>query len=150
MLSSRLKYMLVMKMDRSYSELIKLPTLEERYRYLRNAHFVGDQTLHGYRPIYLKFLKSPQWIALRDEIILRDKGCDMGLPDYPISGRVIIHHINSVKIEDLIHMNPDVLLNPENLISVSHTTHLAIDYGDESFLPKAPIIRLPNDTCPWR
>ena len=146
----RLRFMLVMKMDRSYSELIKLPTLEERYHYLRNAHVVGDQTLHGYRPLYLRFLKSPQWLAVRNKVILRDNGCDLGLSDYPISGRIIIHHINSVEIEDLIHMNPDVLLNPENLICVSHTTHLAIDYGDASFLPKPPIVRLPNDTCPWR
>lgn len=137
-------------MIKSYSELIQFKTLEERYRYLRNGHHVGDQTLHGYRPVYLKFLKSPQWLEVRDQIILRDKGCDLGLPEYPISGRVIIHHINSVKIEDLIHMNTDVLLNPENLISVSHTTHLAIDYGDESFLPKPPVVRRPNDTCPWR
>lgn len=150
MLFVRLKFTQVMKMDRSYSELIKLNTLEERYRYLRNAHCVGEQTLHGYRALYLKFLKSPQWLEVRDKVILRDNGCDLGLPDYPISGRVIIHHINSVKIEDLIHMNPDVLLNPENLISVSHTTHLAIDYGDESFLPKPPIVRVANDTCPWR
>ena len=139
-----------MKMDRSYSELITLPTLEERYRYLRNAHLVGDQTLYGYRPIYLRFLKSHQWLSVRNQIILRDNGCDLGLPEYPISGRVIIHHINSVKIEDLINMNPDVLLNPENLICVSHTTHLAIDYGDESFLPRNPIIRTQNDTCPWK
>lgn len=139
-----------MKMVRGYSELIKLPTLEERYRYLRNRHCVGDQTLHGYRPIYLRFLKSPQWLAVRDQIILRDNGCDLGLPEYPISGRVIIHHINSVKIEDLINMNPEILLNPENLICVSHTTHLAIDYGDESFLPHDPIVRTSNDTCPWR
>lgn len=150
MLSSHSEFMLVMKMDRSYSELIKLPTLEERYRYLRNAHHVGDQTLYGYRPIYLRFLKSPQWLAVRDMVILRDKGCDLGLPDYPISGRIIIHHINSVQIEDLVNMNPNILLNPENLISVSHTTHLAIDYGDDSFLPKPPIIRELNDTCPWR
>ena len=139
-----------MKMVRGYSELIKLPTLEERYRYLRNRHCVGDQTLHGYRPIYLRFLKSPQWLTVRDQIILRDNGCDLGLPEYPISGRVIIHHINSVKIEDLINMNPEILLNPENLICVSHTTHLAIDYGDESFLPHDPIARFSNDTCPWR
>lgn len=142
--------MQVTKMDRSYSELITLPTLEERYRYLRNAHLVGDQTLYGYRPIYLRFLKSHQWLTVRNQIILRDNGCDLGLPEYPISGRVIIHHINSVKIEDLVNMNPDVLLNPENLICVSHTTHLAIDYGDESFLPKDPIIRKQNDTCPWK
>lgn len=142
--------MLVMKMDRSYSELILLPTLEERYHYLRNAHLVGEQTLYGYRPLYERFLKSRQWLDLRNQIILRDNGCDMGLPEYPISGRVIIHHINSVKIEDLIHMNPEILLNPENLVCVSHTTHLAIDYGDDSFLPKDPIIRSANDTCPWR
>lgn len=137
-------------MVRGYSELIKLPTFEERFRYLRNHNFVGDQTLHGYRPIYLRFLKSPQWLAVRNQIILRDNGCDLGLPEYPISGRVIIHHINSVKIEDLINMNPEILLNPENLICVSHTTHLAIDYGDESLLPHDPIVRSSNDTCPWR
>lgn len=145
-----LKFMRVMKMDRCYSDLIKLPTLEERYRYLRNAHCVGSQTLYGYRPLYLQFLKSPQWLELRNQIILRDEGCDLGLKDYPISGRIIVHHINSVQIEDLIHMREDVLLNPENLISVSHTTHLAIDYGDENFLPKPPVVRLPYDTCPWR
>ena len=106
--------------------------------------------MYGYRPLYERFLKSKQWIDLRNQIILRDNGCDLGLLEYPISGRIIIHHINSVKIEDLIHMNPDILLNPENLICVSHTTHLAIDYGDANFLPKDPIIRSANDTCPWR
>ena len=140
----------VTKMDRSYSELIKLPTLEERYRYLRNAHCVGEQTLHGYRPLYLRFLKSHQWLTVRNEVILRDNGCDLGLSEYPISGRIIIHHINSVKIEDLVHMNPEILLNPENLICVSHATHLAIDYGDERFLSRDPIVRTINDTCPWR
>lgn len=137
-------------MDRSYSELILLPTLEERYHYLRNAHLVGEQTLYGYRSLYERFLKSRQWLDLRNQIIVRDNGCDLGMPGYPISGRIIIHHINSVTIQDLITMNPKILLNPENLICVSHTMHLAIDYGDTSFLPKDPIMRSANDTCPWK
>lgn len=137
-------------MDRSYSDLLKLPTLEERYRYLRNCNHVGDQTLHGYRTLYLRFLKSRDWLEFRNGIILRDNGCDLAHPDYPIFGRVIIHHINSVTIEDLVSKNVNKLLNPENVVCVSHNMHLAIDYGDESFLPKPPIVRTPNDTCPWR
>jgi len=137
-------------MVKSYSELCKLKTLEERYNYLRATHGVGDRTMGGYRPLYLRFLKSPEWLRFRREIILRDGGNDMALAGYPIPTKVIIHHINPVKIEDLREQNLDVLLNPENVVCVSHQTHLAIDYGDKSLLPKDPIERKPNDTCPWR
>lgn len=139
-----------MTVDKSYSELCKLKTLEERYEYLRSTHGVGDRTMGGYRPLYLKFLKSPEWMRFRREILLRDKGNDMGLEGYPIPTRPIIHHINPVKVEDLMNHNLEILLNPENAISVSHQTHLAIDYGDSSLLPKDPIVRKQNDTCPWR
>lgn len=140
----------VMTVTKSYSELCKLKTLEERYKYLRGTHAVGDRTMGGYRPLYLKFLKSDEWLRFRREIILRDNGNDMALDGYPIPSRVIIHHINPVTIRDLMDHNIEILLNPENVVCVSHQTHLAIDYGDESLLPKDPIERKPNDTCPWR
>lgn len=139
-----------MIVDKSYSELCTYNTLLERYKYLRATHGVGDRTMGGYRPLYLKFLKSNEWLRFRRDIILRDNGNDMALEGYPIPTRPIIHHINPVRIEDLLNHNLEILLNPENVVCVSHQTHLAIDYGDESLLPKDPIIRKPNDTCPWR
>ena len=137
-------------MTKGYDELCKIQTLEGRYKYLRNNHAVSDRTMGGYRPLYLKFLKSQEWCKFRRDIILRDQGNDMALNGYPINGKIIIHHIMPVKVEDLIHKKIDILLNPNNVVCVSHQTHLAIDYGDESLLPKDPIIRMPNDTCPWR
>ena len=135
---------------RTYHELIQLPTFEERFRYLKLGGSVGEETFGWERWINQKFYSSPEWKSLRNRIIIRDNGCDLGVADYEIHGRVIIHHIEPVTPSALSNGEEYWLLNPDNLICVSHNTHNAIHYGDEDLLPKAPVERTPNDTCPWR
>jgi hypothetical protein len=136
---------------RTYSELITLPTFEERYRYLRLSGKIGEATFGFDRYLYESFLKSDEWLATRDEIIIRDNGCDLAMEDRKIEGRVkiLVHHMNPVTKEDLIRRTK-YLLDPEYLICTIKNTHDAIHYGDESLLIKAPIERSKNDTCPWR
>lgn len=134
---------------RTYSELILLPTFEERYEYLRTGSLVGDITFGGGRWLNQALYMSPEWKQFRTEIILRDQACDLAMPDYEIHGRIIVHHLNPITKEDIINRNYCVF-NPENVVCVSHSTHNAIHYGDENQLPQKPIIRRPNDTCPWR
>lgn len=139
-----------MSTTRTYHELIQLPTFEERFRYLKLSGAVGEETFGWERWINQKFYSSPEWRSLRNRIIIRDNGCDLGLADYEIHGRIIIHHIEPVTPSVLSTGEEYWLLDPDNLICVSHNTHNAIHYGDEELLPKAPIERAPNDTCPWR
>lgn len=134
---------------RTYSELVVLPTFEERYRYLRLEGTVGIDTFGFDRIFNQRFYKSSEWRSIRDFVIVRDNGCDLGVYDREISGRIIIHHMNPITLED-IERNIDRLLDPEYLISVSHDTHNAIHYGDERLIATAPIVRSRNDTCPWR
>ena len=134
---------------RTYSELIKLPTFEERYRYLRLQGKVGADTFGFDRYLNQVLYRSQRWRRLRDSIILRDDGCDLGIEDREIPGKLIVHHMNPITIKD-IQEESDFLYNPEYLICVSHITHNAIHYGDESLLITAPIERVPNDTCPWK
>lgn len=134
---------------RTYSELILLPTFEERYEYLRTGSLVGDITFGGGRWLNQALYMSPEWKQFRNEIILRDQACDLAMPDYEIHGRIIVHHLNPITKEDIINRNYCVF-DPENVVCVSHSTHNAIHYGDENQLPQKPIIRRPNDTCPWR
>ena len=134
---------------RTYSELIALPTFEERYRYLRLGGIVGEETFGFERYLNQIFYKSGEWRALRNHIIVRDNGCDLGVDGYEIQGRILIHHMNPITSEDILKRS-DFLLNPEYLISTSHNTHQAITYGDESLLIQAPIVRTKNDTCPWK
>lgn len=134
---------------RTYSELIQLPTFEERYEYLKTGSLVGDITFGGGRWLNQALYMSPEWKQFRNEIILRDQACDLAMPDYEIHGRIIVHHLNPITKEDIINRNYCVF-NPENVVCVSHSTHNAIHYGDENQLPQKPIIRRPNDTCPWR
>lgn len=134
---------------RSYSELIALPTFEERYKYLRLSGFVGSETFGFDRYLNQIFYRSQKWKSIRDQVIIRDNGCDLGLEGYDIYGKILIHHMNPITLQD-IERESDFLLNPEYLICVTHQTHNAIHYGDESLLIKAPIERKPNDTCPWR
>jgi hypothetical protein len=137
-------------MIRRYSELIRLPTFEERFKYLKLNGQVGYETFGYDRYLNQKFYKSPEWKHVRDIIIVRDMGCDLGDKDHPISDHILIHHMNPVSIEDL-ETNPGILLDPEFLICVSHETHNAIHFGDDSILDKHKIIdRSPNDTIPWR
>lgn len=134
---------------KTYSELIKLPTFEERYQYLRLSGSVGEETFGFDRYLNQVFYRSQKWKSLRDHIIVRDNGCDLAVEGYEIYGRIIIHHINPITITD-IERESDYLLDPEFLICTTHNTHNAIHYGDEKLLITAPIERRKNDTCPWR
>lgn len=134
---------------RTYSELVKLQTLAERFDYLKLGGVIGEDTFGFERYLNQNFYRSAVWKRIRNEIIIRDNGCEMGLEDYPISGRIIIHHMNPVDSDDIIHQR-DILLNPEFLICVGNQTHNAIHYGSIDLLPQDPIERKPNDTCPWK
>ena len=134
---------------RTYSELIQLPTFEERFDYLRLDGVVGKDTFGFDRYLNQQFYRSSEWKRIRNQVIVRDNGCDLGIDEYEIHGRILIHHMNPISIEDLRYMS-DLLMNPEYLICVSHRTHNAIHYGDESLIVTAPIERSQNDTCPWR
>lgn len=134
---------------RTYSELIKLPTFEERYQYLRLSGVVGTETFGFDRFINQDFYRSGEWKAVRDFIIVRDNGCDLAMEGYDIHGKIIIHHINPVTVKD-IQENSSFLMEPEYLISTTLSTHNAIHYGDESLLIKEPVRRNKNDTCPWK
>ena len=134
---------------RTYSELIQLPTFEDRFDYLRLDGVVGKDTFGFDRYLNQQFYRSSEWKRIRNQVIVRDNGCDLGIDEYEIHGRILIHHMNPISIEDLQYMS-DLLMNPEYLICVSHRTHNAIHYGDESLIVTAPIERSQNDTCPWR
>lgn len=135
-------------MIRRYSDLEPLKTLEERYSYLKLSGSVGKTTFGWDRYFNQRFYHSIEWRRVRDKVILRDDGCDLGIPGFEIHDKVLIHHMNPIWIEDLRRKNPDIL-NPEFLICVSPTTHQAIHYGDKSLLPQVPIIRHPGDTKLW-
>lgn len=134
---------------RTYSELSQLRTFEERYRYLQLNGLVGKETFGSERFVNQKFYQSSEWKSIRDFVILRDNGCDLGLEGYDIYGRIYIHHMNPVLPEDFMSQS-DFLINPEYLITTTHETHNAIHYGDEKHLLIAPVERSRNDTCPWR
>ena len=134
---------------RTYTELSRLPTFEERYRYLRLTGQVGKETFGFDRYLNQVFYRSQRWKRIRDEVILRDNGCDLGVEGYEIHGRIIIHHMNPITLED-IERESIYLLDPEFLICTVHNTHNAIHYGDENLLITAPIERTKYDTCPWR
>ena len=134
---------------RCYSELIEIPTFEERFRYLQLNGSVGKDTFGFDRYMNQTFYQSREWKRVRDFVILRDNGCDLGVDGYTIYGKILIHHMNPITVKDIATVS-NFLMNPEYLICVSHTTHNAIHYGDENLIPKGPIIRTPNDTCPWR
>ncbi len=127
----------------------RLKTFEERYKYLRLRGAVGEDTFGFDRFINQRFYRSVEWKRIRDQVIVRDNGCDLGDPDHPIHGRVIIHHMNPIRKEDF-DIDPESILNPDYLVCVSHNTHNAIHYGDESLLPTEWTPRRPNDTCPWK
>lgn len=136
-------------MIRTYSELIKLSTFKERYEYLRLQGTIGDVTFGSNRYLNQKFYKSDAWLAVRDAVIIRDNGCDLAIPDRMIDGTILIHHMNPISVQDVIH-GSDSLLNPEYLICVTKMTHNAIHYSDENILIPDLIERTKNDTCPWR
>ena len=135
---------------RTYSELITLPTYIERFNYLKLGGKVGADTFGFDRYLNQKFYhQDPRWRSARDKVIIRDNGCDLGIEDRMIGGKILIHHMNPINDKDIINL-ADILLNPEYLICVSHNTHNAIHYGDEDLLIKGPVIRTKYDTCPWK
>lgn len=134
---------------KTYSELIKLPTFKERYRYLKMNGIVGEETFGFDRWLNQAFYKSKEWLAIRDHVIFRDNGCDLGIPEREIHGRVLIHHMNPITKRDILDRS-DFLLNPEYLITTTKVTHDAIHFSDESLLYEDPIERTMNDTCPWK
>ena len=134
---------------RSYRELLQLNSFEERFDYLKLAGEVGNPTFGYDRYFNQQFYHSSEWRRARNRIVLRDNGCDLGMPDYEIHGRIYIHHINPITKQDVEDFS-DNLFDPDNLICVTFDTHNAIHFGDERTLPKTPIERAPGDTCPWR
>lgn len=135
---------------RTYSELSKLATFKERFNYLSLNGQVGKDTFGFDRIFNQKFYTSKEWRHIRDLVIVRDNGCDLGIEGYDIVGQnLIIHHINPISLED-IESKSDMLLNPEYLITTTHNTHNAIHYGDDKLLITGPIQRSKNDTCPWK
>lgn len=135
---------------RIYSELIALPTFEERFEYLKLSGCVGKETFGYDRHInqYL-YQRNPRWKKARDKVIIRDNGCDLGADGYEIHGKIIVHHMNIVTMDDILN-DRDWIYDPEFLICTSHNTHNAIHYGDASLLITTPTVRTPNDTCPWK
>ena len=135
-------------MIRSYSDLRRLDSFEERYEYLRLRSSVGQVTFGFDRYINQQFYRSTQWKQIRDHVIARDRGLDLGVDGYEIYDKIIIHHMNPMTVEEIEHGNSDIL-DPEFLISTTHRTHNAIHYGDRSLLVKPLVKRTRNDTKLW-
>jgi hypothetical protein len=134
---------------KTYSELITIPTFEERYEYLRLQGRVGEETFGFDRWLNQVFYRSTEWKMVRDKVIVRDCGCDLAMFDREIQGRILVHHMNPIMVRDILDRT-EFLLNPEYLICTSKNTHDAIHYGDSELLITMPIERSRNDTCPWR
>lgn len=137
------------KIIRTYSELAKLDTFEDRFRYLKLPGLVGRETFGFDRYLNQSFYSSREWKQVRDEVILRDLGCDLGIEDHEIFDKILIHHMNPIDPKQILHRD-NTILDPEFLITVSLRTHNAIHYSDESILLLKPIERQPGDTCPWK
>lgn len=143
-----IKFRIKMAKIRTYSELRQLETFEERYSYLKLHGVTGRGTFGFDRWINQRFYKSQQWKQVRSKVITRDNGCDLGIPGYEIYADLLIHHMNPFALKDLLH-GQEALIDPQYLITTSLQTHNAIHYGDESLLPRGPIIREPGDTKLW-
>ena len=135
-------------MTRRYSELSRFGSFEKRYEYLRLGGEVGQSTFGFDRHINQKFYRSREWKQIRDFVIVRDSGCDLGISGYEIAQGALIHHMNPMSVDDIIHGN-DWILNPDFLITTTQNTHNAIHYGDASLLPKGVVVRQPGDTKLW-
>lgn len=135
---------------RTYSELITLPTYIERFNYLKLGGRVGEDTFGFDRHLNQNlYQRSQRWKKARDLVIIRDNGCDLGVEGHEIYGKITVHHMNPVTLDDILN-DRDWIYDPEFLISTMHTTHNAIHYGDENLLITAPTVRTPNDTIPWK
>ena len=137
--------------SKRYSELAKLETFEERFKYLKLNGKVGEDTFGSSRYLNQTFYSSSEWRRFRREIIIRDNGCDLGIEgrEIPKGAKLFIHHINPISVDDLCE-NTDLLMDPDNVICCSYNTHQAIHFGDESILSLDIVERKPNDTIPWR
>lgn len=135
---------------RTYSELITLPTFKERFNYLKLDSLVGKETFGYDRYINQQlYQRNPRWKKARDIVIIRDNGCDLGVEGYEIFGKIIVHHMNPITLDDILN-DRDWIYDPEYLICTIHNTHNAIHYGDEKLLMTGPIVRTKNDTCLWK
>lgn len=134
---------------KSYSAVILLPTLEERFNYLKLNGKVGADTFGYDRYLNQILYHDPEWRRIRRDVIIRDNGCDLGVEGHEIHGRILVHHINPITVDD-VKLRRYCVFDLDNLICTSHDTHNAIHYGDVNLLPKNPIERKPNDTCPWK
>ena len=134
---------------RTYSELIRFPTFKERFRYLQLQSIVGKETFGFDRYLNQAFYRSDEWKRIRNMVIVRDNGNDLAFNGHEIYGRIIVHHLNPVTVDDVVNRTK-FLLDPEYLVCVTPETHNAIHYGDESQLIAMPPQRKPGDTCPWK
>lgn len=137
------------QMKKTYSELIKLKTFDERFEYLQLHGLVGEETFGYSRYLNQVLYRSYDWKELRRKIILRDNGCDLACDGYEVYGKILVHHINPISLKDIEERDPKVF-NLNNLITVSFMTHQAIHYGSKDLLLLDPVERRPNDQCPWR
>lgn len=138
-----------MKSIKTYSEMLTYETFLDRFRYLKLSGAVGKETFGYDRYLNQILYTSDEWRRFRDQIILRDNGCDLACKGYEIHGKILVHHLNPITVEDVIDRNP-CIFDPENAIATTLNTHNAIHYGDENLLVTEPIVRRPNDTCPWK
>lgn len=142
--------MMTMNTIKTYSELIVIPTFEERFEYLRLNGRVGADTFGFDRYLNQKmYQRDPRWKDVRERVIIRDNGCDLGIPGHEIYGKILVHHMNPVTTDDLVH-GKEWIFDPEFLICTSHSTHNAIHYGNLNMLATSPTVRTKNDTCPWK
>jgi hypothetical protein len=137
-----------MTITKTYTELSRFHTFEDRFEYLRLHGDVGRSTFGFDRYINQKFYRSSEWKRSRNLVIIRDEGCDLGIPDYEIHGELLVHHINPIVADDIIH-GEDWIFDPEYLITTTHPTHNAIHYSDASLLPKIVVARHAGDTKLW-
>ncbi len=136
--------------NRTYQELLTIPTFEERFEYLKLEGSVGVDTFGYDRYLNQILYKSSEWRKFRNEIIVRDNGCDLAFPGFEIYGqKILIHHINPITVEDVVYRSSKVF-DPNNVVTTILNTHNAIHYGDADLLTTGPVERTPNDTCPWK
>lgn len=135
---------------KTYRELMMYNTYKERLRYLQTHSTIGDEVFGSRRYLCQMFYRSKEWKSTRRQIIIRDKGCDLGLEDYPIAGVITVHHIEPITMDDIVEHNIDKLLNPNNLICISDSTHKALHYASCAVDPNKLTERSMFDTCPWK
>lgn len=136
-------------MNRTYTDLIALPTFKERYDYLKLGGTIGEQTFGSKRYLNQKFYHSNEWKKFKQAMIIRDNGCDLGVSGFQINGRIYLHHLNPLTLEEILE-HPEAAMDPNNVICTTFDTHNAIHYGELDISKYEPIVRTKNDTCPWK